>query len=94
MRLYWLGVLLCWAVLGCAFAGGIDELAAARAQPAAKRIVALSWEAAENLLELGITPLAGRMPTITGAGWRSPCCRAGCCPQAADWSRIWNCWPA
>ncbi|BBF86341.1 ferrichrome-binding periplasmic protein precursor [Aquitalea magnusonii] len=58
MRLYWLGVLLCWAVLGCAFAGGIDELAAARAQPAAKRIVALSWEAAENLLELGITPLA------------------------------------
>jgi iron complex transport system substrate-binding protein len=26
--------------------------------PAAKRIVALNWEAAENLLELGITPLA------------------------------------
>lgn len=42
-------------------AGGMDELEQASRQPAGQppqRIVALSWEAAENLLELGITPLA------------------------------------
>lgn len=58
MRRAWVYLLLWWAVLGQAMAGGLDELALAPAMPGAKRIVALNWEAAENLLELGITPLA------------------------------------
>lgn len=59
-------LLCCFAVwlagwLLPAMAGGLDELAQASRQPLQpppQRIVALSWEAAENLLELGITPLA------------------------------------
>ena len=58
MRRGWFCVLLWWVLACPAMAGGVDELRAAAAMPAAKRIVALSWEAAENLLELGITPLA------------------------------------
>ncbi len=62
-----LRILLCcfavWLTGGWlpAMAAGLDELEQASRQPAGpppQRIVALSWEAAENLLELGLTPLA------------------------------------
>jgi iron complex transport system substrate-binding protein len=75
-------------------AGSVDELALAPAMPAAKRIVALNWEAAENLLELGITPLAVADADDYRRWVAQPCCPPVWCRQAVGWSRIWNCWPA